>query len=256
MIPYAAFLLLIIPSRRSRTKFSSPPAVVLSVLSFTCFALRYNSPGNPRESQTRVGRHPMAQYVATKKLSIEDWVKGLAAIPESEFTLQNVQDYVIRHAVRPESLEKYCFFSKGNYTRNLVFRNALFECMTLCWDIGQHSRIHNHRGQNCWMSAPIGRLRIQNYRVDNRDSSKGTCRIVPTEVYDLDAAHPTYVNPMEPVHEVMNLAEFNQRALSIHIYSKPFDSCEVYYRDDGSYADVPLFFTSEYGKLNPSEKIL
>jgi cysteine dioxygenase len=107
----------------------------------------------------------MAQSVATEKLTIEDWVKGLAAIPESSFSLPNVQDYVIRHAVRPESLEKYCFFSKGNYTRNLVFRNALFECMTLCWDIGQHSRVHNHRGQNCWMSAPIGRLRIRNYRV-------------------------------------------------------------------------------------------
>lgn len=198
----------------------------------------------------------MAQYVATEKLSIEDWVNALAAIPESEFTLQNVQDHVIRHAVRQDSLEKYCFFSKGNYTRNLVFRNALFECMTLCWDIGQHSRIHNHRGQNCWMSAPIGRLRIQNYRVDHRDAAKGTCHIVPTERYDLDAAHPTYVNPMEPVHEVMNLEEFSQRAVSIHIYSKPFDTCEVYYRDKDAYADVPLFFTSEYGELNPQEKLL
>jgi cysteine dioxygenase len=198
----------------------------------------------------------MAQYVATEKLNIEDWVKGLAGIQESEFSLQNVQDYVIRHAVRPESLEKYCFFSKGNYTRNLIFRNELFECMTLCWDIGQHSRIHNHRGQNCWMSAPIGRLRIQNYRVDDRDAAKGTCRIVPTELYDLDAAHPAYVNPMEPVHEVMNVAEFNGRAVSIHIYSKPFDTCEVYYRDKCAYADVPLFFTSEYGRLNPNEKLL
>lgn len=198
----------------------------------------------------------MAGYVATEKLNIEDWVKALAAIPESEFTLQNVQDYVIRHAVREDSLEKYCFFSKGNYTRNLVFRNALFECMTLCWDMGQHSRIHNHRGQNCWMSAPIGRLRIQNYRVDHRDAAQGTCHIVPTERYDLDAAHPTYVNPMEPVHEVMNLEEFSQRAVSIHIYSKPFDTCEVYYRDRGAYADVPLFFTSEYGELSPQEKLL
>jgi cysteine dioxygenase len=61
---------------------------------------------------------------------------------------------------------------------------------------------------------------------------------------------------MEPVHEVMNLAEFNQRAVSIHIYSKPFDTCEVYYLDKDAYADVPLFFTSEYGKLNPDEKLL
>ena len=68
-------------------------------------------------------------------------------------------------------------------------------------------------------------------------------------VYDLDAEHPTYVNPMEPVHEVINLTEFHEQAVSIHIYSKPFDSCEVYYRDQNKYSDVPLFYTSEYGRL-------
>jgi hypothetical protein len=55
---------------------------------------------------------------------------------------------------------------------------------------------------------------------------------------------------------VINLAEFDQRAVSIHVYSKPFDSCEVYLRDQGTYSDVPLFYTSEYGKLNPTEKLL
>jgi cysteine dioxygenase len=128
--------------------------------------------------------------------------------------------------------------------------------MTLCWESGQHSRIHNHRDQNCWMSAPIGRLDVRNYRVEKLDPATGDCKITPTDIYQLDASHPTFVNPMEPVHEVMNLAEFNQRAVSIHIYSKPFDSCEVYYLDKNKYADVPLFFTSEYGKLNPGEKLV
>ena len=198
----------------------------------------------------------MPQKLATEQLAIADWVKGLAAIRERDFTLENVQDYAVRHAVRPETIDKYCFFSKGSYTRNLIFKNEIFECMTVCWDIGQHSRIHNHRDQNCWMSAPIGRLRVQNYRVVDHDSAHGTCKIIPTDCYDLDATHPAYVNPFEPVHEVQNLAEFNQRAVTIHIYSKPFDSCEVYLRDQGTYADVPLFYTSEYGKLNPSEKLL
>jgi len=198
----------------------------------------------------------MAPKVAVELLDIADWVKGLAAISERDFTLENVQDYVVRHAVRPATLDKYCYFSKGNYTRNLIFKNDVFECMTICWEIGQHSRIHNHRDQNCWMSAPIGRLRVQNYRVEHRDTAQGTCKIIPTDVYDLDAAHPACVNPMEPVHEVLNLAEFQKRAVSIHVYSKPFESCEVYYRDRGTYADVPLFYTSEYGKLNPAEKLL
>jgi cysteine dioxygenase len=199
---------------------------------------------------------PKADTIAAEQLNIQNWVKGLAAIPAKDFSLETVQDYILRHAVRSETIHKYCYFSKGSYTRNLIFKNEVFECMTVCWEVGQHSRVHNHRDQNCWMSVPVGRLRVQNYHVDHRDSSRGTCKIVPTDAYIMDATHPSYVNPLEPVHEVINAPEFNQRAVSIHVYSKPFDSCEVYQRDKGTYADVPLFYTSEYGELNPAEKLL
>lgn len=198
--------------------------------------------------------HKTAKAIET--LPMDAWVQGLAAIPERDFTLGTVQDYILQHAVRPETLEKYLFYSKGNYTRNLIFKNDVFECMAICWEVGQFSRIHNHRDQNCWMSAPIGRLRVQNFRVEERDASCGKCRIVPTDIYDMDGEHPAYVNPLEPVHQVLNLAEFNARAVSIHVYSKPFDTCEVYQREKGTYADVPLHYTSEYGKLNPAERLL
>ena len=101
--------------------------------------------------------------------------------------------------------------------------------MTICWEVGQHSRIHNHRDQNCWMSAPIGRLQAFKIFASTKTTPRcGTCHIVPTDIYEMDAAHPVHVNPLEPVHQVLNLPEFNQRAVSIHVYSKPFDSCEVY----------------------------
>lgn len=198
----------------------------------------------------------MSEQLAIAQLTISDWVRNLAAIPERNFSLDNVQDYILHHAVRPESLEKYLFFSKGSYTRNLIFKNEVFECMAICWEVGQSSRVHNHRDQNCWMSAPIGRLKVQNFHVDERDSSHGTCHLTPTDIYEMDAGHPAHVNPLEPVHQVLNLPEYNQRAVSIHVYSKPFDMCEVYYRDQGTYADVPLHYTSEYGKLHPDEKLL
>ena len=198
----------------------------------------------------------MSEQLAIEQLTISEWVRNLAAIPERNFSLENVQDYILHHAVRPESLEKYLFFSKGSYTRNLIFKNEVFECMAICWEVGQSSRVHNHRDQNCWMSAPIGRLKVQNFHVDERDSSHGTCHLTPTDIYEMDAGHPAHVNPLEPVHQVLNLPEYNQRAVSIHVYSKPFDMCEVYYRDQGTYADVPLHYTSEYGKLHPNEKLL
>jgi predicted metal-dependent enzyme (double-stranded beta helix superfamily) len=201
----------------------------------------------------------MTKQLAVEQLAVSDWVQNLAAIPERGFTLENVQDYIVRHAVRPETLDKYLFFSKGSYTRNLIFRNDVFECMAICWEVGQFSRIHNHRDQNCWMSAPVGRLKVQNFRVEERHTGGdhcGTCKLIPTDIYEMDAAHPAYVNPLEPVHQVLNLAEYGQRAVSIHVYSKPFDTCEIYLRDQGTYSDVPLHYTSEYGKLHPDEKLL
>jgi cysteine dioxygenase len=138
----------------------------------------------------------------------------------------------------------------------LIFKNELFEVMTVCWEVGQASRIHNHRDQNCWMAVPVGRLRVQNYRVEDRDASCGTCKLVPTDTMLMDPSHPAFVNPVEPVHEVLNLAEFGERAVSVHVYSKPFDTCEIYLRDKGTYADVPLFYTSEYGVLHPDAKLL
>ncbi len=201
----------------------------------------------------------MAHGITIEQLAISEWMKGLAAIPEHEFTLSRVQDYIVRHAVRPESLRNYTYFCNGGYTRNLIFKNDVFECMTICWEIGQFSRIHNHRDQNCWMSAPIGRLKVQNFRVEDRHSSNehcGTCKLVATDIYEMNAANPVHVNPLEPVHQVLNLPEYNERAVSLHVYSKPFDMCEVYSKEQGTYADVPLHYTSEYGQLNPEEKLI
>jgi hypothetical protein len=72
----------------------------------------------------------------------------------------------------------------------------------------------------------------------------------------MDPGHPCHVDPAAPVHQVLNLAEFGQRAVSIHVYSKPFDSCEIYLAEKGTYMDVPLHYTSEFGRLNPEEKLL
>ena len=203
----------------------------------------------------------MTNQTAVAPLAISDWVKNLAGIPEREFSLANVHDYLRTYPIDAASLAKYCFFSKGNYTRNLIFKNDLFECMTVCWEVGQASRIHNHRDQNCWMAVPIGRLKVQNYRVDDRDAQCSTCHLVPTRVFEMNPAHPGYVDPLEPVHEVLNLVEFAARAVSVHVYSRPFDTCEIYQRDKaqrdkGTYADVPLFYTSEYGQLHPDANLL
>lgn len=188
-------------------------------------------------------------------LAIDDWAGSLADIPQQEFAIPRIEKHMRENWIRPETLEPYLYYAKSHYTRNLIFKCDLFEVMAICWEVGQVSRIHNHRGQNCWMAVPIGRLRVQNFRVDDCDSLRGTCHLTATDAYDMDADHPGTVRPEEPVHQVLNLATFNQRATSIHVYSYPYASCEVYSADKGTYSDVPLHYTSEYGKLNPGEKL-
>src|SRR5258706_133011 len=104
-------------------------------------AARYNLAKSPVWYDARRNMQKQAK-IATQRLPIDEWVKGLAAMPDREFTLEAVQDYILQHAV------------------------------------------------------------------------------------------------------------------SIHVYSKPFDTCEIYQREKGTYSDVPLHYTSEYGKLNPAEKLL
>jgi len=188
-------------------------------------------------------------------LVIGDWLQKLAAIEKPAFTIDNVLRFARANGVKPDTLAPYLNWSKGSYTRNLIFKSQLFEVLAICWEKGQCSQAHNHRDQNCWMAVPIGKLRVQNFRVASRDAAHGRCTVVPTDSYDMDAEHPAAVAPDAPVHQVLNLAEFGQRAVSLHIYSHPYDSCEVYVPEKGTYCDVPLHYTSQYGKLSAEEKL-
>ncbi|HWH56255.1 MAG TPA: cysteine dioxygenase family protein [Terriglobales bacterium] len=188
-------------------------------------------------------------------LPIDDWVQGLSKIHHEQFTLENIEHYLQQHPIQRETIEPYLFYAKSHYTRNLIYKCKLFEVMAICWEVGQASRIHNHRGQNCWMAVPVGKLRVQNFHVDSQNPVAGTCRLSPSSSYIMDYNHPGTVQREEPVHQVLNLPEFNQRATSIHVYSYPYESCEIYSLDRGTYSDVPLHYTSEYGKLNPDEKL-
>jgi cysteine dioxygenase len=191
-----------------------------------------------------------------KTVTIDEFVKELSAIPRKEFTIPHILEFTRQKPVNADTLSPYLFYAKSHYTRNLIYKCDLFEVMAICWDMGQVSRIHNHRGQNCWMATPIGRLRVQNFKVCDRDAAQGTCKLIPSDYYDMDSLHPGVVQPDQPVHQVQNLREFGQRATSLHIYSYPYSSCEVYLADKGTYSDVPLHYSSEYGKLCAGETLM
>lgn len=179
--------------------------------------------------------------------TIEQFVEGLSGIAERDFTNERVQDYLGANPVEPGTLRPYLHYEATHYTRNLIHRTPLFELMAICWEIGQASRIHNHAGQQCWMAAPIGRLAVQNYEVVALDGKTGHCELRPANRLLMDPAHPAHVEEERPIHAVLNLAEYGERAASLHVYSRPYDRCLVYQLETRSSMEVPLFFDTEYG---------
>src|ERR1700761_8981928 len=106
----------------------------------------------------------------TQRVSIEDFVNGLRKLKESDFTgVEGTLEYMKANPVDPETLQPYLFWDMQHYTRNLVDKTELSELLTLCWQPGMKSSIHNHKGQNCWMAAPVGRLAVQNYLLRSED---------------------------------------------------------------------------------------
>lgn len=183
-------------------------------------------------------------------VSIDEFVGGLRKLQEKDFTeVRGTLEYLRSTRVDPESLAPYLFWNSQHYTRNLIDKTELYELLSLCWEPGMKSSIHNHKGQNCWMAAPIGRLGVQNYRVLSEDLTAHHCNIVPTDEVHITYENPVAVDPLNPVHDVRNPREWNERAVSLHVYSRPFDSCIVYSVEQCSCGEIGLQYTSKFGKL-------
>ena len=180
---------------------------------------------------------------------IQELIDGLKGIVDDEFTCDNVYEFLSNSPVEVDSIQRYFHWSPDFYTRNLIYKDDRFEMMAVCWERGQVSQVHNHSDQKCWMTVPVGRLRGQNFAVAEIDEPRGYCKLVETDSFELSDCLAAKVELEEPVHQILNLAEYDQRAVSIHVYSKPYDVCLSYCRDTDTFKEVPLFYTSIGGKL-------
>ncbi|MGB7202837.1 MAG: cysteine dioxygenase family protein [Pyrinomonadaceae bacterium] len=188
-------------------------------------------------------------------VKIDTLISGLETISDDEFTCDNVYNFLGDNPVEVDSITKYFHWSPDFYTRNLIHKDDRFEMMAICWERGQVSRIHNHADQKCWMTVPVGKLRGQNFAVKEIDDSRGFCKLIETDSFELLDCLAAKVELEEPIHQILNLAEYDARAVSLHIYSKPYDSCLSYCRDTNTFKEVQLSYTSIGGILCDNGKL-
>src|SRR6478672_7138523 len=191
----------------------------------------------------------MTTQVLPRQLSVKDFVSELRKFPPSAFNhTAELLTFLQHNSVSPDTLTSYLKWDHQHYTRNLIDKTPLYELIAICWEVGQISSVHNHREQNCWMAVPIGRLRVENYRTISQDLAAGTCELETADTVEMNPRQPCAVDPLEPVHRVFNPRDFNQRAVSLHVYSRPFDTCVVYSQEQRTCGMIKLHYQTEYGK--------
>jgi len=183
------------------------------------------------------------------RVPIDHLTAQLRELDEAAFVpTEPIRQLLERTPVDADSLAPYLNWDRQHYTRNLIDRTPLYELMAICWEVGQASSVHNHRDQNCWMAVPIGRLQVENFHLIEQDLQTGSARLEPLNTVEMNVAHPCAVDPADPVHRVVNPREFKERAVSLHVYSRPFNTCVVYSPEQGTCGEIQLHFNTEYGR--------
>ncbi len=191
----------------------------------------------------------MSERAEQLRVPIGELVRRLRALPAAAFEeTDEVRSLLAGMPVDEASLAPYLTWDRQHYTRNLIDKTDLYEVIAICWDVGQSSSVHNHRDQNCWMAAPVGKLLVENFHVRFQDIEAGKCELLASNTVELTAANPCAVDPREPVHRVVNPREANQRAVTLHVYSRPYDTCVVYSPEQGTCGDIQLHYNTAFGK--------
>jgi hypothetical protein len=142
----------------------------------------------------------MNNSATTPRFPIGELVGKLRTLPVSAFDqIDRVRSLLAEMPVAEPSLARYLTWDRQHYTRNLIDKTDLYELVAVCWEIGQSSSVHNHRDQNCWMAAPVGKLMVENFHVEFQDVEAGNCRLLASNTVELTITNPCAVDPREPV---------------------------------------------------------
>jgi Cysteine dioxygenase type I len=203
--------------------------------------------------------------MARKNVPVSRFIDTLQSFESEPITRDRVLEYCLETGVDRSSLEPYLHFRNDSYTRNLIYSDELFEVMALCWSPGQQTPIHTHNGQLGWMSVEQGSLAVVNYKwlacnaAGNQNVVGMDCLAGATELdlerREVQECFPggavNTVDKEQTIHQVV--LQGKEPAISLHIYSRPIDSCVAFDLKNRRCYRRQLAFHSKYGKVVVTE---
>ena len=171
---------------------------------------------------------------------VDAFVNLLRGYSAETLTSASVLDLCLDTDIEDSSLSPYVHWHDSMYTRNLIYRDDLFEVMAVCWQKGQKTVLHTHNGQLGWMMVNRGIAEVSNFKWQGCNASEGQniggldCLAGASEI-QLSREHVEtcdrggHVNSIDRVRTIHQVAVVGEEpVVSVHIYSRPIDSCVAF----------------------------
>ena len=167
-------------------------------------------------------------------------INDLKKFAENNFHVETVSSYLKDLNLSEKDLEKYDHRNETTYTRNLIHREKDFEIMLVCWPPHVSAPIHGHEGEKCWARVECGQLKFCNYNLISEHPLK-------LKRQEELIANIGYLDGPADIHSVENNSK--EKAISLHVYAKPYDKCNIFYPEQNSIKRAKLKYYSKFGEV-------
>ncbi len=161
-------------------------------------------------------------------------ISELSKLEDAPLDPSKVTELLSGTLVSVGEIQPLLHFRKDRYTRNLVYRSDAFDVIVLCWPPNCSTAVHDHAQQLGWVRVLKGALEEVRYVTEGQPTGLNDSQTWIPKVHSriVVPAGPA-VATVDNIHGVHKLGTLDKPAVSLHIYSKPLDTCLVFDEQDG-----------------------
>ncbi len=174
-------------------------------------------------------------------VSLDEFVAAAVGLAGGDFEVEPMTRLLTQARLSDDDVARFLRFDPDRYTRSLVHRTSEVEILALAWPQAAQTPIHDHAGQRCWMVAQSGVFVVDDYRQIAGVRAPGYAVVEHLGTTPgVTIGMPDFRGERErDIHRV-RVAPGCARAVSIHVYAKPYTSCLMFDEIAREAREIPM----------------
>ena len=143
--------------------------------------------------------------------------------------MKDGKDFMDKVTLLKEDVMHLASWDKDKYVRVSLNKTPAYELAVLFWEDGVVSAIHDHNQQEGWVKVIDGKLSEDIYELKNN------IPVVQKRIV-ANKGELSHINDSKGIHRMLN--DSGARTISLHLYTKSFESIFLYDEQTGKKTEV------------------